>query len=177
MSPSRSQAVTEAVQETRLGTWLAAGVLLLGAPAGLLWARLAPRVDVRVADDGTPFLAELESSQFFTVDLTFGVLMLVGGLGSAGLARRGLQRSWLGLVAGLTLGGLLAARVARAVGERVVTDRLVADYCAATPEAGFCTLFDGRFTLRAPQLVLLWAAVSLLATAVTLVRRRAVSSD
>lgn len=95
------------------------GLVLLGAPVGLLWARLAPPVEVVAGAGGSTRLADPTRDSFIAVDGAFLVLVLLAGLVSGALAWRVGRRHGLGVVLGLAVGGLLAAEVARRTGELV----------------------------------------------------------
>lgn len=92
------------------------GSVLLGAPAGLLWSLVAPRLQVTFGTDG-PSAADLEGTKAFVgADVSYllvvlGVGVLCGVLGWV-LARR--SGPWT--VAALAVGGVLAALVAARVG-------------------------------------------------------------
>jgi hypothetical protein len=95
------------------------GVVLLGAPLGLLWAAVAPPVEVVVAAGGATMLADPTNDGFIAVDGFFlGLAVLAGALCGAVAWRVG-RRHGLGVVVGLVIGGLLAAEVARLTGELV----------------------------------------------------------
>lgn len=124
-APSQAPAPERAGGRSRLPSDAAAGLLaavvlvLLGAPVGLLWAALAPRVELVVRGPGDAVFAERASSAFVDADVAFGALTLLAGLlcgaGAAWLGRR----HGPGVVVGLLAGGLLAAFVAARTGERV----------------------------------------------------------
>lgn len=95
-----------------------AGVVLLGAPFGLIWASVAPHLlFVSVPHGGQ--LVHLESKGFIADDGIFGFLGLgfgvLAALGTWALGRRYL----FGALPGLALGGFLASLVASDVGNRV----------------------------------------------------------
>lgn len=95
-----------------------AGVVLLGAPFGLIWASVAPHLlFVSVPHGGE--LVHLESKGFIADDGIFGFLGIgfgvLAALGTWALARRYL----FGALPGLALGGFLASLVASDVGNRV----------------------------------------------------------
>jgi hypothetical protein len=115
------------------------GCVLLGAPVGLLWAAVTPRAEVRAAGQGVS-LADPTATAFIAADGYFFALVLLAGALSGVLAVRLGRRNGLGCVLGLTLGGLLAAEVARRTGSLVG----LAD-ARAFLEAGQ----DGTFTLSA----------------------------
>jgi hypothetical protein len=105
--------------DARAGVLTAVGVVLLGAPLGLLWAAVAPRVEVVVAAGGATRLAEPASDGFIAVDGAFLALVLVAGVLSGVVAWWLGRRHGPGVVVGLVVGGLLAAEVASRTGALV----------------------------------------------------------
>ncbi len=92
------------------------GCVLLGAPAGLLWSWVAPRLTVTFGPDG-PGAADLESTKaFIGADASFVLVGLAFGAGCGALAWFFARRSGPWTVVALTVGGLLAATVAARVG-------------------------------------------------------------
>lgn len=172
MSPVRAS--PRLLDDVRAGAWATVAMLLAGAPAGLLWARLTP--DIRTVFDelGRPGLREYESGQFFTVEVSFLLAMVGVGILCGLVGTKALHRHGPALAAGLAAGGTAAGFLAREVGERAVVDGRVARFCTANPADGFCTIFDGRLDLRSPQLVLALAFAALVThIAVTFFRDRA----
>lgn len=131
--------------------------VLLGAPLGLLWAALSPRVQVVITDGGVQ-LAEPGSSDFIAADAAFLAAAAVAGLVG------GIVAWWLGrrhgpaVVVGLTLGGLLAAYVAMKVGQQVglaeVEDAV---------RSGRQGLLELSVRLRAREALVAWPVGSLVA--------------
>lgn len=101
------------------GLTAAVGCVLLGAPVGLLWSAVTPRVEVAVTAAG-PELIDSGTTAFIAADGFFLALVVLAGVltGLATWRGRG-RRGGAGLVLGLLLGGLLAAEVARRTGELV----------------------------------------------------------
>jgi hypothetical protein len=92
------------------------GSVLLGAPAGLLWSKLAPRLTVTFGEQG-PTAPDLESTKaFIGADASYLLVMLGLGLLCGGLAWVFARRSGPWTVAALAVGGALAALVAARVG-------------------------------------------------------------
>jgi hypothetical protein len=92
------------------------GSVLLGAPAGLLWSQVAPRLRVTFGAGG-PESADLEGSKaFIGADGSYLLIVLgagvICGLFAWALARR--SGPWT--VGALVVGGFLAALVAARVG-------------------------------------------------------------
>jgi hypothetical protein len=93
-----------------------AGSVLLGAPAGLLWSKVAPRLTVTFEAQG-PTAPDLESTKaFIGADASYLLVMLALGLLCGGLAWLFARRSGPWTVAALAAGGVLAALVAARVG-------------------------------------------------------------
>ena len=94
------------------------GSVLLAAPVGLAWAAVAPRVSIVAAGDSVR-VADPTARDFVTADVTFLVVVVMAGL-AVGLAVVTLgRRHGPGCVLGATVGGLLAAEVARRTGTLV----------------------------------------------------------
>jgi len=148
-----------ALRTVRVPVALAAAVVLLGAPVGLLWARVSPRVSVSFSAQG-PALDRPESSEFFAADGSFGVVLLLVGLLTGAAAWRLLRgREYeIGVPVGLTVGALVAGAVAQAVGGRRVVDRQLAALCEVESA---CPIYDGTLQLRARGLVVVWAVGAL----------------
>jgi hypothetical protein len=92
------------------------GSVLLGAPAGLLWSHVAPRLRVTFGADG-PAAADLEGSKaFIGADGSYLLVMLGVGALCGVLAWFFARRSGPWTVGALAVGGLLAALVAARVG-------------------------------------------------------------
>lgn len=134
--------------------------VLLGAPAGLLWSAVAPRVSVVFTKDG-PQVTDLESTKAFVgADGTFLVVVLLMGLLCGVLAWLFARGFGPWTVGALAVGGLLAALVASRVGLMPGADAAIAALSdPAHHTSGTIDLFLGRHEedglhVRAP-----WAAV------------------
>ncbi|HVE62329.1 MAG TPA: hypothetical protein VNB94_00815 [Mycobacteriales bacterium] len=151
----------EALRASRVPALLAVSVLLLGAPAGLLWARVSPTVSVSFSAQG-PSLDRPESSEFFAAEGSFGVVLLVFGLVTGAVVWRVLRQraTGVGVPVGLAIGALLAGLVAQAVGSRFVVDSDLAALCGVQ---NACPIYDGTLQLRARGLVVIWAVAALAA--------------
>ena len=141
---------------------IAVPVILLGAPAGLLWSRISPQPDV-VREAGSLTIANLESEVFLGADAWF--LFLTAGLGVVTglvvwLVRRGHGAA---VAVGVAVGGLAAAKVAQTVGQRVVLHDRLQRLCSAMEG---CVLYDGTLHLRAGAVVLAWPIAALITLAV-----------
>lgn len=157
MTTTTTPGTTRITEDLRRFVVIVVGMVLLGAPAGLLWAAVAPHYTV-VFEGGQPTYPLIESTKaFIGVDASY-VLVSVGagvlcGLGAWFLGRR--SGPWT--VVALALGGVLAALVAARVG--VLPGRQAA-FEALDRKQGSVSLFLGIRVgddthLRAP-----WAAVS-----------------
>ncbi len=104
-------------RDLRTSGALVAGCVLLGAPIGLLWSLVAPRLSVQLGPDG-PAAQGLEGKAFIGADGTFLVVVVVAGLVTGVLAWLLARRGGPWTVLGLLVGGLLAAKVASVVGVR-----------------------------------------------------------
>lgn len=149
-----------AARDAAAGALTAVVLVLLGAPAGLLWARFAPHVSV-VLSAGGPGLDDPETSAFVDADVTFGVLCLVAGLLCGVLAFLLARRYGPGVALGLLAGGLLAAWVAKQTGEQVGLDA----FRQAVHDSAARGRVDAALRLRAVELVVAWPIGGLLAFA------------
>ena len=142
-------------QDVRAGLLTVAITVLVGAPVGLLWAALAPRVtvevtgeDVRVVDD--------HGDSFIAVDGAFFAAVVVAGLVGGLLAWKWGSRHGPAVVLGLAAGGVAAAWIAQQVGGQV--DYLTLEELTAGG--------DGRrelaVRLRSASALLGWPIASLL---------------
>ncbi len=151
----------------RITSWVldvgtvATPLLLLGAPAGLLWAQLSPRIDVDKGAGG-PSFPSAETKEALSVDLAFLLLTVLAGLACGVLVWQWRRRDASSVPVGLALGTLLSSMVARAVGERVVLDDAVARICQTRISLG-CTYYSGHVHLRATGLLVAWPMAALVA--------------
>ncbi len=134
--------------------------VLLGAPAGLVWSAVAPRLTLQVTDEG-PRADNLESTKaFIGADGSYLVVMLVLGLLCGALAWRFARRSGPFTVVALVVGGLLAALIAQRVGLRPGAPEAISALKEGSPFRGEVDLFlgaqsdAGTLSLRST-----WAAV------------------
>lgn len=149
------------------GTLAVVVTVLLGAPVGLLWAALSPRVSVVVSDAGVA-LAEPASSGFIAADAAFLSAALLAGVVGGLVAWRLGRRHGPAVVLGLTAGGLLAAYVAMRVGEQVGRAQV-----EAAVRSGQQGLIELSVRLRAREALVAWPVGSLLAyVGASLVRGR-----
>lgn len=144
--------------ESLAGILTVVGVVLLGAPLGLLWAAVAPRVQVVVAEGGGTRLADPSNDGFIAVDGFFLGLGVLAGLLSGAVAWWVGRRYGPGVVVGLVVGGLLAAEVARATGELVD-----AGQAQAVVEAGRTGVIELSVRLRSEPARTGWPVAALAA--------------
>jgi hypothetical protein len=146
--------------DVRVAGVVVAACVLLGAPAGLLWSAVAPRLQVTLTDQG-PQVPSLESSKAFVgADGSYLVVMAVLGLLCGTLAWFLARRSGPWTVVALVVGGTFAALIAATVGLRPGAQHAIAALREGSTIRGHVELFLGRrtgtdVTLRAP-----WAAVA-----------------
>ena len=133
-------------------------LVLLGAPVGLLWAAVAPRVRV-VLGEGGPGLADPETGAFVGADLAFGALVLVVGLVCGAVAYRFGRGHGPAVVLGLVVGGLAAAYVAAKTGEQVGLE----GFRAAVEDTARRGTVEATVRLRATEAVVLWPVGALAA--------------
>jgi hypothetical protein len=131
--------------------------VLVGAPVGLLWAALAPRVEVEVTGTDVEVLASSRDG-FIAVDAWFFAAVLVAGLVGGVLAWRLGAAHGPAVVLGLVVGGLAAAWIAARVGGEV--DRLTAQQLL---ESGVQGRRQIAVQLRSTSALLGWPLASLLA--------------
>lgn len=136
------------------------GTVLLGAPAGLLWAQVAPRVTVTFTPDGpstTPGLASTKA--FIGADGTYVLVMLAAGVLCGALGWLLARRAGPWTVGALAVGGLLAALVAGRVG--VIPGSHEAVQALKQGKAGDAPvdLYLGKLDGEVPHLRAPWGAV------------------
>ena len=146
------------------------GTVLLGAPAGLLWSFVSPRVTVVIGDDGNVDLPGVESSDaFMGADGSFVLVAVLAGLLCGGLAYLLARRAGVWAVLALTVGGVLAALVAARVGVLPGRAEILSALRPGSSARGTFDLFLGArgegdsLHLRAPSAVLAWPVGALVA--------------
>jgi len=156
--------------DVRAGLLTIAVTVLVGAPVGLLWAALAPRVRIEVTGEDVQVLDGARDG-FIAVDAWFLAAVVVAGLVG------GVMAWWLGaahgpgVVLGLAVGGLAAAWIASRVGGEV--DRAAV---RSFVEHGGPGRRELAAQLRSTSALLGWPIASLLAfLALSVVRRPAAS--
>lgn len=135
-------------------------LVLLGAPVGLIWAGLAPRLDFVVDRGGGGLtLVNSESEALVAADGYFLFITAVVGIACGIVAYRlGRVRHGPGLVVGLGAGGLGAAVVAAQVGRRLYEASFAHAEKAAT--AGQHVLLF--VSVRAQPVLFVWGFVAAL---------------
>lgn len=123
---------------------VAVGSVLLGAPAGLLWSAIAPRLDVRVSARGIE-AGEVESSEaFIGADGSYFLVMLGMGVLCGLLAFWLCRRAGAAAVLGLAVGGSMAALIAMSVGLLPGADAAVDAVTEGSSFRGDIELYLGR---------------------------------
>ena len=129
--------------------------VLLGVPAGLLWAATAPLIDVPGALDG----AESAFRAAASADVGFGVIALGAGALCGGVAWwRAFRRGWTVPVA-LAAGGTGGALVAAALGHLRNSGHALAQ---VPPNLSLRAHDVVDFALRTRQAIVLWPVAALL---------------
>ncbi len=148
----------DARREVRDAALVAVGVALLGLVLGLLWLWLAPRVPL-VSDGSAVYLERPEGEEAIGADGTFVMLGLAVGA-VAGAAVFMLRRAGgIGLVAGITAGGILGSLIAWRLG---VWLGPTGDLAAHAQAVGKGTVFDAPLELRAKGALLAYPFGALL---------------
>lgn len=142
-------------------------VLLLGAPVGLLWGALAPRVEVRKVADGIDLLMP-ETKAFIGGDGSFLVITVLVGLAIGVAAALLGRRHGPGVAVGVAVGSLLAAVVAAKVGHRIGYD----EYVHLRDAAAVNTRGHYFLKLRAEGVLFGWPVAACLALLTVTAARR-----
>lgn len=137
-----------------------AGLVLLGAPAGAVWAWVSPKVAVVIAAGG-PDLPSPETKAFIGADAVFLLVTAALGVLTGLLAWRLARRHTLGAVAGLAVGGVLAAVLAWQVGHHLQ----LGTYRALVHSAPVGTHLSGPVDVRARGVLLAWSLIAVLTLA------------
>jgi hypothetical protein len=142
------------------GVVTAVVVVLLGAPAGLLWAHVAPHAALVLTPDGAG-LVDPEDRSFLTADVVFAGITLVLGL-VCGLVAYAVHRAHgPAVVVGLLVGGLAAAWVAARTGAMVGRDSFTAALLAVAHGAPAGAVRRGPLELRATSVLVAWPVAAL----------------
>lgn len=154
------------IDDVRVGLLTLVITVLVGAPLGLLWAALAPHVDVVVVGQEVN-LAETYGDGFIAADGYFLAGTLLAGIVGGLLAWRFGSAHGPVVVFALAAGGLAAAYVAMTVGEQVGLEAL-----REAVRAGGQGVFELNLELKSTPALVGWPLGSLLAyLAVSLSRR------
>ncbi|MFJ9521463.1 hypothetical protein ACIRPK_24810 [Kitasatospora sp. NPDC101801] len=150
--------------ELRIGALTTLAGVAVGAPAGLLWLWLAPRVMLVAGSDAIRYV-DPEGEQRAGADGTFALIALAAGvlcaLAAFLLTRR--RGGGIAVAAGLALGGLAGSALAWQLGTRLGPD---SDVIANAKKAGQGVEFSAALELGAHGALLVWpmaAMVTLLA--------------
>ncbi|MCX2969078.1 MULTISPECIES: ABC transporter permease [Streptomyces] len=155
-APDGGPARAVGAEDARTWAVTAAALTALGAALGLLWWWLAPEV-VYVSDGRRAFLRNNESEHSFGVDGTFVLLAAAFGLGCGALAFAVRRHGGVGVVLGLTSGGVLGSWLAAWLGGVLGPG---ADLTARAVEAGRGGVFTGPLELSSLVLLLVWPLVA-----------------
>jgi hypothetical protein len=145
-------------------------VVLLGAPAGLIFRAFAPRFTLYNTDAGTE-APNIESTKAFigadgTYVVVIGVLGLICGLLAWRFARQYGPWTVLGLAVGGTLAALVAAEVGLMPGPEKVVEALAQDSTYRGPVDLFLGVRDtetGELSLRGAWGAIAWPLMALVA--------------
>lgn len=154
--------------ELLTGLGCAVGVVLLGAPVGLLWSVLAPRPDVVPTAGGGLDFVNSETKDFITADAYLFLLCLAAGVVAGAVAWRFARRRPLGSVLGLLVGAGLAAWIAWRTGV-LGGDRQA--LLKAAREGRLTGPVDLPLQLKARTVLLGWPGAAALTFAVLALRR------
>ncbi len=150
-----------------VGLVIAAGVVLLAAPVGLLWSALAPHADVAVFAKDSARFAMPEQEDFIGSDATFLAITAVVGIGCGLLSWRFARRWGPAVVLALAVAALGAAFAAAEVGALVGRS----DFRAAVAD-GARTDLEANVRLMAKEATVGWPVGALLGFLVPLAYRR-----
>jgi hypothetical protein len=154
-SDQAAPAAPSLLAEAAAGTVALGLVALLGAPIGLLWAAVAPKVEVVRTGQGLDLVSS-ETKSFVGADGWLFVLGLLVGAVCGFVAWRLGRRHALGTVLGLVLGSVLAAIIAWRVGHLVDVPRLSATLHSLPGKP----VIDPTLDVRAKGVLLAWPFAS-----------------
>ncbi len=170
-APTADAPRTPVWHDVRAGLLTVAITVLTGAPVGLLWAALAPRVRVEVSGEDVQVL-DTYTDGFIAVDGWFFAAVVVAGLVGGLLASRLGAAHGPAVVLGLVAGGLAAAWIAARVGgevDRATVEQLV--------DSGVEGRHELAVRLRSTSALLGWPIASLLAFLASSTLRRPASGS
>lgn len=159
-TPGPAAAATGPSADVVAGVVTAVAVVLLGAPAGLLWAHVAPHAAFVLTPDGAG-LVDPEDRAFLTADVVLGAIMLVLGVVSGLVAHAVHRAHGPAVVVGLLVGGLASAWVASHTGAMVGKDAFAAAQLAVAHGAPAGAVRRGPLQLRATGLLVVWPVAAL----------------
>ena len=154
------------------------GSAVLGFPAGVIWAAVAPRALLQEVGQGTAQVVNAETSAFIGADAWFCVIGAVGGLITGLLGYRLFihGKSWAAsavAATGLIVGAVAAALIALWTGEQI--GLATYQHQLATSPNG--TLFNASLGLGAKSALVFWPMLTAISIALTDMVRRPRSSD
>lgn len=132
--------------------------VLLGAPVGLLWAAVSPKVEVVLAAGQEPRLADPATDAFIAGDGFFLLAVALAGVVGGLLAWRLGRAHGPAVVVGLAVGGLAAAWVTMRVGSTVGAAEVL-----QAVQDGQQGALELSLRLRAQEALVGWPVGSLLA--------------
>ncbi|MHB1873613.1 MAG: hypothetical protein ACYCPF_01980 [Streptosporangiaceae bacterium] len=133
------------------------GSILVGAPGGLVWALLAPRVAYEVVSKGLADAVNPETAGFIAADAWFCLIGVICGLViGAGGYLLGVRRYGPAPMAAIAFGSVGAALVARIIGQSWGVSQF--DHKLLTSPAG--TLVHAPLALGGGPSGILWPAVA-----------------
>jgi hypothetical protein len=155
------------VADVWAGLVTTAVVVLLGAPVGVLWGAVAPRVPVVKVAQGID-LQMPETKAFVAADGSFLIITLLVGLACGIAAALIGRRHAPGVTMGVAVGGVLAALIAMKVGHRFGYD----SYVQLRDVAKVGTKGSAYLQLRAKGVLFAWPAAACLALLTVTAGRR-----
>ena len=157
MSPGLPRGIAR--EDVICGVFAAAVCCLLGAPAGLVWAALAPHAHVTITSAGAS-VVDGATEIFIAADAWFLGVTVVVGLMVGVVAWLLARASGPAVVIGLTVGSVLGAYIAAKVGMRPGQDAL-----RAAAVVGRRGRYAANVVLQTRQAVLGWPIAALVAFA------------
>ncbi|GAC1443978.1 MAG: hypothetical protein NVSMB55_19130 [Mycobacteriales bacterium] len=152
-------------EDALTGAVIAAVVVLLGAPIGLLWSAVGPHSHA-VVEAGGAYISDAESEVFIAGDGYFLGLTLLAGVLTGVLAWLVCRRSGPYAVVALAVGGVIASYVASKVGVRIGQDALKAAVHSGRPGT-----YTSNIALQATTAIVAWPLGGVAAFAALLASR------
>lgn len=148
--------------ERRPAAVLLAGVivgLIGGAALGVVWWRLAPRVEVVVQPDGS-HPAAFQPSEYLSADVAFAALAILAGIAIA-IALANMRREHLvSVLASSILSGVLGTAAMWFVGTRLGHVDLAAVSASLAQQAAKDVVVAGPLGVSMPGVLVLWPLAS-----------------